>query len=295
MTTSVYAEAHYRRQGSETPELLERYFSSIAWKKLLSKEEERKLCRQARSGDKRAQQKLIEKYLRLVVSVAKRYRGLGLPFEVLIQEGNLGLMKAVEKFDPERGYRFSTYVTWWLRQAVGRAVADKGRTIRVPVHMTEKMRKARRTVARLWVELGREPTETELAVRLGWTVEEVRGVGRAVPDAASLDQPVSNEDTASRLGDFVVDEEVSDTPDTVIKGMERVRLIHAIKRLPERHRHVLVRRYSLDDRDPATLTGIAAELDISRERVRQLQREAEQLLKRSSRKTVVEEIPHQRL
>ena len=163
------------------------------------------------------------------------------------------------------------------------------------MHMGEKIRKVGRAMSELVVELEREPTEEEIAERLGWTVEQVRDVKVAVPDTASLDQPVSNEDTASRLSDFVVDEEVSDTPDTVIKGMERVRLIHAIKRLPERHRHVLVRRYGLDDRDPATLTGVAVELDISRERVRQLQREAEQLLKRSSRKTVVEEIPHQRL
>jgi RNA polymerase primary sigma factor len=264
---------------SETPELIPGYFARIDKGHLLTHEEEIDLSKRAKQGDARARQRLIEKNLRLVVSVAKKYRGYGLPFEDLIQEGNIGLMKAVEKFDPDRGFRFSTYATWWIRQAVQRAVADKGRTIRVPVHMTEKIRKVSRAMAELSAELEREPTEEEVARRLGWDPEEVRLTMSAMPDATSLDQPVSSEDTASQLGDFIEDERVSDTPDTVMREMETTQLKEAIERLPERARYVLVRRYGLDDREPATLAELGDELDISRERVRQLQREAERILK----------------
>jgi RNA polymerase primary sigma factor len=264
---------------SETPELLAKYLAHIGQGELLTHEEEIELSKRAKQGDARARQRLIEKNLRLVVSVAKRYRGYGLPFEDLIQEGNIGLMKAVEKFDPERGFRFSTYATWWIRQAVQRAVADKGRTIRVPVHMTEKIRKVSRAMSELGVELEREPSEEEVARRLGWDPEEIRLTLSAMPDATSLDQPVSSEDTASQLGDFIEDERVSDTPDTVMRELETEYLKEAIERLPERARYVLVRRYGLDDREPATLAELGDELDISRERVRQLQREAERILK----------------
>ncbi len=263
----------------ETPELLAKYLAHIGQGVLLTHEEEIDLSKRAKEGDSRARKRLIEKNLRLVVSVAKRYRGYGLPFEDLIQEGNIGLMKAVEKFDPDRGYRFSTYATWWIRQAVQRAVADKGRTIRVPVHMTEKIRKVSRAISELAVEFEREPTEVEVARRLGWDPEEVRLTMSAMPDATSLDQPVSSEDTASELGDFIEDEHTSDTPDTVMREMETAHLKEAIERLPERARYVLVRRYGLDDREPATLAELGDELEISRERVRQLQREAERILK----------------
>src|SRR3712207_151365 len=174
---------------SETPELIPSYFAHIDKGKLLTHAEEIDLSKRAKAGDKRARQRLIEKNLRLVISVAKKYRGMGLPFEDLIQEGNIGLMKAIEKFDPDRGWRFSTYATWWVRQAVQRAVADKGRTIRVPVHMSEKIRKTARTYNELSAELVREPTDEEVAERLEWTPEEVRGVKDAMPDAASLNQP----------------------------------------------------------------------------------------------------------
>src|ERR671920_1778469 len=207
---------HQPASESGTPELLRGYLSRIGRGKLLSSEEEVDLSKRAKAGDQKARQRLIEKNLRLVVSVAKKYRGYGLPFEDLIQEGNIGLMKAVEKFDPDRGFRFSTYATWWIRQAVQRAVADKGRTIRVPVHMTEKIRKVSRAISELALEIDREQTEYEVAKRLDWDPDEVRLTMRAMPDATSLNQPVSSEETASQLGDFIEDDKVSDTPDTVM-------------------------------------------------------------------------------
>jgi RNA polymerase primary sigma factor len=266
------------REG-ETPELLAKYLSHIGQGNLLTHQEEIDLSTRAKAGDGKARQRLIEKNLRLVVSVAKKYRGYGLPFEDLIQEGNIGLMKAVEKYDPERGFRFSTYATWWIRQAVQRAVADKGRTIRVPVHMTEKIRKMARTYNELSAELEREPTDEEVAERLDWTPGEVRDVKDAMPDATSLNQPLSSDAGSSELGELVEDERASDTPGTVMQEMESAQLGEAIQRLPERNRYVLLRRYGLDSHEPATLAQLSDELGVSRERIRQLQREAERMLK----------------
>ena len=278
---SVHAVGLQQERESEAPELLQSYLARIGQEKLLNREREIKLSRRARTGDQRARQKLIERNLRLVVSVAKKYRGMGLPFEDLIQEGNIGLMKAVEKYDPDRGWRFSTYATWWVRQAVQRAVADKGRTIRVPVHMGEKIRKMARAYNELSAELEREPTDREVAERLGWAVEDVRDVKGAMPDATSLNRPLGTEGEASEVGELVEDERASDMAGEVMQEMETEGLQVAIEGLSERHRYVLVRRYGLDDQKPATLAELSEELKVSRERVRQLQREAERMLRGS--------------
>jgi RNA polymerase primary sigma factor len=263
----------------EAPNPLARYFGQIGRGRLLTHEEEIDLGRRAREGDETARAKLIEKNLRLVIPVAKKYRGMGLPFGDLIQEGNIGLMRAADKFDPEKGFRFSTYATWWIRQAVQRAVADKGRTIRVPVHMGERIRKMARTYNELSAELEREPTDEEVAEGLGWEVDRVKEVKSAIPDATSLNQPLSSDEGSSELGDLVEDERVSEEAGEVVRELETRRLMESVERLPERQRRVLVRRYGLDGEKPATLADLSEELAVSRERVRQLQREAERALR----------------
>jgi RNA polymerase primary sigma factor len=263
----------------EIPNPLARYFGQIGRGRLLTHEEEIDLGRKTREGDKTARAKLIEKNLRLVIPIAKKYRGMGLPFGDLIQEGNIGLMRAADKFDPEKGFRFSTYATWWIRQAVQRAVADKGRTIRVPVHMGEKIKKMARTYNELSAQLQREPTDEEVAERLGWDVDRVKDVKSAIPDATSLNQPLSSDEGSSELGDFVEDERESGADGEVVRELETRRLMEYVARLPERQRRVLVRRYGLDGEKPSTLADLSEELEISRERVRQLQREAERALR----------------
>jgi RNA polymerase primary sigma factor len=263
----------------EAPNPLSGYFGQIGRGRLLTHEEEIDLGRRTRGGDKTARSKLIERNLRLVIPVAKKYLGMGLPFGDLIQEGNIGLMRAADKFDPDKGFRFSTYATWWIRQAIQRAVADKGRTIRVPVHMGEKIRKMARAYNELSAQLEREPTDEEVAERLGWDVDRVKDVKSAIPDATSLNQPLSTDEDSSELGDFVEDERESGVAGEVVKELETRRLMESVARLPERQRRVLVRRYGLDGEKPATLADLSEELGVSRERIRQLQRETERALR----------------
>src|SRR5919109_622253 len=214
-----------------TTDALQLFLREIGRHPLLTAADEVELAKRIEKGDMAAKQRMIESNLRLVVSIAKNYRNQGLPFLDLIQEGMFGLIRAVEKFEWQRGLKFSTYATWWIRQAVQRAVADKARTIRVPVHMGDKIRKMARTYNGLSAELGREPTDEEVAKGLGWSVEDVRDVKGAIPDATSLNQPLSSEEDASELGDFVEDESASDTPGVVMREMETTGLQEAIGRL----------------------------------------------------------------
>jgi RNA polymerase primary sigma factor len=279
MTETIYA-ARRKERTTEAPELIPAYLARIGMGKLLNHREEIHLSKGAKKGDEAARKRLIEKNLRLVVSIAKKSRGHGLPFEDLIQEGNLGLMRAVEKFDPDLGFRFSTYATWWIRQAVQRAVADKGRTIRVPVHMGEKIRKMARAYNELSIELERPPSDERVAERLGWSVEDIRELKDVMPGAStSLNQPLTSEEGSSELGEIIEDERSSDTPATVVSEMESSELGEAVDGLPERYRYVLVRRYGLDDKDPATLAELGDELELSRERIRQMQLKAVHMLK----------------
>ena len=278
VTNSNTSTTRGLERPSETPDLIPGYFAHIDKGKLLTHAEEIDLSKRAKAGDKGARQRLIEKNLRLVVSVAKKYRGQGLPFEDLIQEGNIGLMKAVEKFDPDRGWRFSTYATWWVRQAVQRAVADKGRTIRVPVHRGDKLRKMARAYNELSSEMEREPADEDVAGRLGWSVEDVRDLKGSLWDASSLNQPLSSEADATEIGELIEDERASEVAGTVIGEMEMDWLADAVEKLPERHRYVLLKRYGLGEEETSTLAQLSEELGISRERVRQVQREAERML-----------------
>jgi RNA polymerase primary sigma factor len=271
--------ASQTRGAGVTPEPLAGYLGRIGRGRLLTHEEELDLGRWARAGDARARARLIEKNLRLVVSVAKRYRGMGLPFDDLIQEGNIGLIKAAERFDPELGNRFSTYAIWWIRQAIGRAIEDKGRAIRLPTNAQGKARKAARVRNELSARLGGEPADEEVGERLGWTVREVRAVTGLLLEVFSLDRPVGAEDGSTRLGDFVEDEQASEVPEAVIRDMENTRLKESMGEMSARERHILVRRYGLDDREPATLAELSDKLGVTRERVRQLQRNAERRLR----------------
>jgi RNA polymerase primary sigma factor len=254
-----------------TTDALQLFLREAARHPLLTAAEEVALAKRVERGDALAKQQMIQANLRLVVSIAKNYRNQGLPFLDLIQEGTLGLMRAVEKFDWRRGFKFSTYATWWIRQAVARSLADKSRIIRMPVHVVERAYKLSRAERQLWTELGREPTLEEIAVEANLTLAQAKEV-RAAPKATSLDVPVGQDEDAV-LGDFVSG---GDPPpeELVEETIRAERIAAALLSLPQRHRDVLVLRYGLDHRDPRTLGEIGSHLGITRERVRQIEVEA---------------------
>ena len=257
------------------------YLKEIGKIPLLTLEEEHKLAVRMAEGDEEAQKKMTEANLRLVVSIAKRYVGRGLPFLDLIQEGNLGLIKAVGKFDYTKGYKFSTYATWWIRQAITRAIADQARTIRIPVHMVETINRMRQATNQLVYQNGHEPTPEELAKAMDMSVERVREIQRMAQEPASLESPVGEEEDSS-LGDFVADENAEAPGKAADRAMVAQQINQALKSLTPREEKVIRLRFGLDDGRPRTLEEVGRDFGVTRERVRQI--EAKAIRKLHSRK-----------
>jgi RNA polymerase primary sigma factor len=246
------------------------YLRSIGRVNLLTAEQEVALAKRIERGDMLAKQQMIEANLRLVVSIAKSYLGRGLTFLDLIQEGSMGLIRAVEKFDYRRGYKFSTYATWWIRQAVTRAIADKGRTIRIPVHMVEKLNKVVHVERQLVQQLGREPTPDEIARELETTVREVRDVLRMAQQPISLEKPIGEEEE-SELGDFVEDQTAESPFELAAEHLRRENLRRALAALPTREREVIEMRFGLTGERPYTLEEVGRAFNVTRERIRQIE------------------------
>jgi RNA polymerase primary sigma factor len=255
-----------------TTDALQLFLREAGRHHLLTAAQEVELAKKIERGDVEAKQRMIQSNLRLVVSIAKNYRNQGLPFLDLIQEGTLGLIRAVEKFDWRRGFKFSTYATWWIRQAVARALADKARTIRMPVHIVERLQKMNRAERTLWTQLGREPSLEEIAEEASLPIEQAREVKAAARASASLDQPVGEQDDAV-FGDFVAGDEPL-PEERVELSLRSQALMLALHALPERERQVLVLRYGLIDEEPRTLEEIGKRLSLTRERVRQIELES---------------------
>ncbi len=252
------------------------YLREIGKIPLLSQEEELDLAQKAMKGDKRAKDKLAEANMRLVVSIAKRYGGRGLDFLDLIQEGNTGLLRAVEKFDPDKGFKFSTYATWWIRQAITRAIADQARTIRIPVHMVETINKVLRTTRRLTQELNREPTNEEIANAMGMDVEKIEYVMRIKQDIASLDASVSRDgdDEESVLGDFVEDSERDSPEDGTANQSLKEQIAEILTTLSEREQKIIRLRFGIGGGRSHTLEEVGNEFSVTRERIRQIEAKA---------------------
>jgi RNA polymerase primary sigma factor len=246
------------------------YLRSIGRVNLLTAEQEVQLAQRIERGDMRAKQQMIEANLRLVVSIAKGYLGRGLTFLDLIQEGSLGLIRAVEKFDYRRGFKFSTYATWWIRQAVTRAIADKGRTIRIPVHMVEKLNKVVHVERQLVQSLGREPTPDEIAAELECTVREVRDILRMAQQPVSLEKPIGEEEE-SELGDFVEDQSAESPFELASENLRRDNVRRALAALPQREREVIEMRFGLGGGRPRTLEEVGRAFNVTRERIRQIE------------------------
>ena len=268
-------------EGVSIEDPVRMYLKEIGKVPLLSAEEEIELAKRMENGDQAAKKRLAEANLRLVVSIAKRYVGRGMLFLDLIQEGNLGLIKAVEKFDYTKGYKFSTYATWWIRQAITRAIADQARTIRIPVHMVETINRMRQATNQLVYQNGHEPTPEELAKAMDMSVERVREIQRMAQEPASLESPVGEEEDSS-LGDFVADENAEAPGKAADRAMVAQQINQALKSLTPREEKVIRLRFGLDDGRPRTLEEVGRDFGVTRERVRQI--EAKAIRKLHSRK-----------
>ncbi len=258
------------------------YLKEIGKVPLLSAEEEKDLAERMANGDEEAKKRLCEANLRLVVSIAKRYVGRGMLFLDLIQEGNLGLIKAVDKFDYTKGYKFSTYATWWIRQAITRSIADQARTIRIPVHMVETINKLIRVSRQLLQTYGREPTPEEIAVEMGLSVEKVREIQKIAQEPVSLETPIGEEED-SHLGDFIPDEDVPAPAEAAAFSMLKEQLIEVLDTLTEREQKVLKLRFGLEDGRARTLEEVGKEFEVTRERIRQIEAKALRKLRHPSR------------
>jgi len=258
------------------------YLKEIGKVPLLTADQEQELAQRMLEGDEEAKSKLIEANLRLVVSIAKRYLGRGMQFLDLIQEGNLGLIKAVDKFDHSKGFKFSTYATWWIRQAITRAIADQARTIRIPVHMVETINRLVREQRSLIQELGREPTVEEIAERMGMSVEKVREIQKISQEPVSLEKPIGEEED-SHLGDFIPDDDAMSPADQVAYTLLKEQLLDAMKGLTAREEKVLRLRFGLDDGRQRTLEEVGKEFNVTRERIRQIEAKALRKLRHPSR------------
>lgn len=258
------------------------YLKEIGKVPLLTAEEEVELAKRMEAGDEYAKQKLCEANLRLVVSIAKKYMGRGMLFLDLIQEGNLGLIKAVDKFDYTKGYKFSTYATWWIRQAITRSIADQARTIRIPVHMVETINKLIRVSRQMLQEQGREPTPDEIAEEMGISVEKVREILKIAQEPVSLETPIGEEED-SHLGDFIPDEDAPAPAEAAAFSMLKEQLVDVLSTLTEREQKVLKLRYGLGDGRARTLEEVGKEFDVTRERIRQIEAKALRKLRHPTR------------
>ena len=269
-------------EGIGTEDPVRMYLKEIGTVPLLTADEELELAQRKADGDEAAKERLIEANLRLVVSIAKRYVGRGMLFLDLIQEGNLGLIKAVEKFDYRKGYKFSTYATWWIRQAITRAIADQARTIRIPVHMVETINKLIRVSRQLLQELGREPTPEEISEEMGMPVDRVREILKISQEPVSLETPIGEEED-SHLGDFIQDDNVPVPAEAASFTLLREQLVEVLGTLTEREQKVLRLRFGLDDGRARTLEEVGKEFNVTRERIRQIEAKALRKLRHPSR------------